>query len=222
MLTAGLSDLIQTLSVAAIPVLLAITLHEVAHGWTALQFGDRTAELLGRLTLNPLRHVDLMGTVIVPLVMILLTGWMFGWAKPVPVNPRNLRNPKRHMAYVAAAGPLSNLAMAFAWSFVLAFVTGLEIEGGAGEFFFEMARIGILFNVLLMVFNLVPIPPLDGGRVLRGLVSEPLARRLDGLEPYGLIIIVLLLATGVLIPLIGPVVMTIYRFILDLGGVSGA
>ncbi len=190
--------LLQTVATWAIPVLLAITLHEVSHGWAARYFGDATAARLGRLSLNPLKHVDPVGTVIVPGVLLLLGGILFGWAKPVPVVMQNLRKPRQHMAWVALAGPMSNFAMALAWALLLKL--SLAIGGGEGPWVFlrYMAVAGIVINLVLMVLNLLPLPPLDGGRVLAGLVPEAAARQLDRLEPWGLLIIVALLATQVL------------------------
>lgn len=168
---------IQLLSAAVIPVLFAITLHEVSHGFVARHFGDRTAELLGRLTLNPIKHIDPVGSVAVPLILTFLNLPAFGWARPVPVNARNLRNPKRDMVLVAVAGPVSNLVMASLWTVAFVFAVGLHAPAplhGLRQFLLAMAQIGISFNVLLAVFNLLPLPPLDGGRVLRGLVPEGL------------------------------------------------
>lgn len=198
---------IQLLAAAVIPVLFAITLHEVSHGWAARHFGDRTAELLGRLTVNPIRHIDPVGSVAVPLVLTVLNLPPFGWARPVPVNPRNLRKPKQHMVLVAAAGPASNLVMALFWSvaFALALHAPMPLLG-VRQFLLSMAQIGITFNVLLAVFNLMPIPPLDGGRVLRGLVPEALGRKLDAIEPYGLIIVMGLLVLGILGQVVAPLV----------------
>jgi Zn-dependent protease len=200
---AQLSTFVQTLSIAAIPILFAITVHEVAHGWVARQFGDRTAEMLGRLSLNPIKHIDPIGTVAVPLLMLWIGGFLFGWAKPVPVSFRNLRHPKRDMIFVALAGPGANLFMAFAWALLLQVFKALAPTLGSAAFFFvQMSKIGIFFNILLMIFNLLPIPPLDGGRVLRGLVPETIGRQLDALERYGLIIVVGLIVVGLLGPVI--------------------
>lgn len=198
---------IQFLSAAVIPVIFAITLHEVSHGWAARRFGDRTAELLGRLTLNPVRHIDPVGSIAVPLVLAFLSLPPFGWAKPVPVNPRNLRKPKQHMVLVAAAGPASNFTMALFWAICFAVVLHAPMPViGLRQFLLSMSQIGISFNVLLAIFNLMPIPPLDGGRVLRGLVPESIGRKLDAVEPYGLIIVMGLLALGVLGQVVAPLV----------------
>lgn len=210
----------QTIAVAAIPVLFAITLHEVAHGWVALRFGDRTAELLGRLTINPLKHIDPIGTVVVPLVLLFSSGFLFGWARPVPVNPYQLKNPKRDMIAVAVAGPVANLLMALFWVLFLRIVLWTSTAAdGPGEFFARMAGIGLQINILLAVFNLVPIPPLDGSRVLRGVVSEEVGRKIDRIEPFGLIIVVVLLLSGLLWRFVGPIMQFVQDLYLSLVGI---
>jgi Zn-dependent protease len=200
-------SLLQILAVAAIPVLFAITLHEVAHGWMARQFGDRTAEMLGRLTINPLKHIDPLGTVIVPALALMTTGFLFGWAKPVPVATRNLRNPRRDMMIVAAAGPGANILMAIFWAFFMKLTSISGLEGMTALFFMTMGQIGVFINVILAVFNMLPIPPLDGGRVLSGLLPPRASTRLDALEPYGLILVLafIFFAWGYLRPVITPV-----------------
>ena len=196
MLSTQLST-IQIVAIALIPVLFAIVVHEISHGYVAKRFGDNTAYLLGRLTLNPFKHIDPVGTILVPLLMLVFFNFAFGWAKPVPVDWRNLRNPRRDMVYVAAAGPLANLLMAIGWGLIIHLAalmpnTLLFIK----EPLIFMGAIGTFINVILMVFNLLPIPPLDGGRVAVGLLPTRLAHALSQVEPYGLIIIVLLLVSG--------------------------
>ena len=210
-------SLLQMLAVAAIPVLFAITLHEVAHGWVARQFGDRTAEMLGRLTVNPLKHIDPIGTVVVPAIALMTTGFLFGWAKPVPVATRNLRNPRRDMMLVAAAGPSANILMAIFWAFFTKLVAMSGLEGMTLLFFLTMGQIGVFINVILAVFNMLPIPPLDGGRVLSGLLPPRVSTRLDALEPYGLIIVLafIFFAWGYL----RPVINSVTGFIMSIAGV---
>lgn len=195
-----LAGALQTLSVAAIPVLFAITIHEVAHGWVARRCGDATALMAGRLTLNPIKHIDPIGTVAVPLFMLLMPGnFLFGWAKPVPVAFGNLNKPRRDMVLVAAAGPGVNLVMATGWTLLAAVINGMPIEvGSAGEWVLRNCGWGIQINVILAVLNMLPIPPLDGGRVLTGLLPPRQSAVMDQIEPYGLIIVVVLLVTGVL------------------------
>lgn len=199
-------SLLETIALYAVPVVFAITLHEAAHGYVARLFGDSTAWMLGRVTANPLKHIDPLGTVLVPLGLLLLAklagggGFLFGWAKPVPVNFGNLRNPKRDMLWVAAAGPGANLAMALLWA--LAYRLGDEVLASDG--LQMMARAGIMINVVLMVLNLLPILPLDGGRIAVSLLPHRLAMSYSRLEPYGFMVIILLLATGLLDNLMAP------------------
>ena len=201
----SLPELAQTLAVWALPVLFAITLHEVSHGWVARALGDSTAAMMGRLSLNPLKHIDPVGTILVPLIFVLMPGnVVFGWAKPVPVSWRNLGNPRRDMALVAVAGPMANLAMALAWGLVLK----VALWQGAGEGLWlgirMMAIAGISVNLVLMALNLLPIPPLDGGRVLSGVLPPRWSVTLDRVEPYGTLIVVALLVTGLLGSLLRP------------------
>ncbi len=208
-------SLIQLIAIWALPVLLAITLHEVAHGRVALYFGDTTAKMLGRLSLNPLRHIDLIGTVLVPLVLLALGGFMFGWAKPVPVNIRNLRHPRRDMAFVAVAGPLSNIAMAFAWGLLIKFGLYLDtLSVWAAAPIVYMGFAGVMINIVLAVLNLIPLPPLDGGRVLAGLLPPKIAIMLDRVEPYGIFILIGLLAAGLLGDILTPPVMFLRKIIV--------
>lgn len=198
-MTPDLVSIVQKIAIWALPVLFAITLHEVAHGWVARALGDRTAEMLGRLSLNPIRHIDPIGTVVLPLIMLMLPGgFLFGWAKPVPVSMRNLRNPRRDMAIVAIAGPLSNLVMAIGWGILAKVAISMNPEEGIWLGVLLMARAGIIINLVLMVLNMLPFPPLDGSRVLAGLLPEAQARAIDRLERYGLMILIVLMATGIL------------------------
>ena len=186
------------ISIYAIPLLFGVTLHEVAHGWTARYFGDRTAEMLGRLSLNPLRHIDPLGTLLVPALLLAMSLPVFGWAKPVPVAISALRSPRRASILVAAAGPAANFVMALIWCGVLAAV--LRLQGGVtlNHWVVLMAQAGIVANVILGLINLLPIPPLDGGRVLAGLLPRRIGAGLEKVEPVGLFIVIGLSATHVI------------------------
>lgn len=205
----------QLVSVLIIPVLFAIVLHEVAHGWIAKLLGDPTADRLGRLTLNPIKHIDPIGTVLVPGLLILSgTGFVFGWARPVPVTWENLRHPKRDMALVALAGPGANLIMALVWALIAMLGGALPADySWVGEPLIFMGLGGVLANVLLMVFNLLPLPPLDGGRVAVGLLPGPWAWRLSRVEPYGFFILLGLMLLGVLGTVVWPVADAVARLI---------
>lgn len=199
-----LAAIFAKISIGAIPIVFAITVHEVSHGWVARFFGDRTAEMQGRLSLNPIRHVDPIGTVLVPAVTLLLPGsFVFGWAKPVPVDPRNMRNPRGNMVFVSAAGPAANLIMATIWAFLMMLSQNFQL-GIAGSWIEGMAEIGIFFNVLLAVFNLLPIPPLDGGQLLTNLLPRgPVSSMLEAVAPWGLFIVLGLLVSGLLWRVLG-------------------
>jgi Zn-dependent protease len=184
-----LSGFLTKISIWAIPALFAITLHEVAHGWTARFFGDRTAQMLGRLSLNPLRHIDPVGTLLVPGILLAIGGPLIGWAKPVPVATSALRNPRRAMVLVAVAGPAANLAMAVIWCAVLGFIARVKGNETLVGWIALMAQAGIVVNVVLAVFNMLPVPPLDGGRVLAGLLPSPWGSRLEKVEPIGLFLV---------------------------------
>jgi Zn-dependent protease len=213
-------SVIQRLVVWAVPVLFAITVHEVAHGWVAKYYGDPTAMMMGRLTLNPIKHIDPVGTILVPGLLLLMGGVVFGWAKPVPVTAENLRNPKRDMAVVALAGPMSNLLMALIWALLLKI--GILLGQGGAEWvarpLIYMGGAGITINFILMVLNLVPIPPLDGSRVVSGFLPDRLAWQMSRLEPYGMIVLLALLITGVLGMLIIPPVKWLQTMLFTIFG----
>lgn len=211
---------IAKLAIWILPVLFAVTLHEVSHGLVAYRLGDDTAMRQGRLSLNPLRHVDPIGTIVVPGLLFVLGGFVFGWAKPVPVVVARLNRPKRDMAIVAAAGPLANLVMALIWALVTRLALIYHASLGDNLLFLVfMGAAGILINVVLMVLNLMPLPPLDGGRVLAGLLPVKAAMQLARLEPYGLIIIMVLLATGLLGKILGPLILLVSGAIVGLLGI---
>ena len=206
------NHVLQTFAIYALPVLFAITLHEAAHGYVARHFGDMTAHAQGRISLNPLRHIDLIGTLVVPLAVLFVSGgkFLFGWAKPVPVNYSALKKPRQHMAWVAAAGPGANLLMALVWAMLLKVAVLLPASQPAG-FLELMSQAGILVNLIFMFLNLLPIPPLDGGRILTSLLPSRAAWRFAKIEPWGLPILLVLLFTNVLNGVLGPLI-----------GVSGA
>lgn len=201
-------SLIQKITVWIIPVLLAITLHEAAHAWAANRCGDSTAKMLGRLSINPLRHVDLIGTLLVPILMAVLSQFqfIFGWAKPVPINWQQLRHPKRDMAFVAAAGPLANLIMALLWAACLKIALLLHSTTTyLSLFVLLMAQAGILTNLVLAFLNLIPIPPLDGSRIIVSLLPMKQALQYMKLERFGFFILIILLFTGILGWLLNPI-----------------
>jgi Zn-dependent protease len=211
-------NLVQTLAIYALPVIFAITLHEAAHGYVARHFGDNTAYVLGRVSLNPLRHIDMVGTILLPLLILVASkllgsgGILFGWAKPVPVDFSALRHPKRDMLWVAAAGPMANLLMAMLWALVLkiALITALNAFTLPLSL---MAEAGITVNLVLMVLNLLPILPLDGGRIAVSLLPNRLAYRFSRLEPYGFPILLLLLFTNKLGIILNPPLLLSMRLI---------
>ena len=194
---------IQYFTISIIPVLLAITVHEAAHGYAAKHFGDKTAYFLGRITLNPIKHIDPIGTVVIPGMLLLMSApFLFGWAKPVPVNFSNLNNPKKDMMWVALAGPASNLVMAIIWAIIL----GLFKSSGASYalFVIGMAQVGIMINLVLMLLNLLPIPPLDGGRMAVSLLPSPWSYKLASIERYGMFILIFLIVSGLLSAILLP------------------
>lgn len=208
---------IQSLAISALPILFAITLHEAAHGYVARMFGDNTAWLQGRISLNPLRHIDPVGTILLPAVTFLLSGFMFGWAKPVPVNFGKLRDPKRDMLWVAAAGPGANLVMALFWALVLKLVLGADAFQYS-EALRQMSMAGISVNGMFMVLNLLPLLPLDGGRILVSLLPQRAAWQFAQTERYGMWILILLLLTGLLNWVLQPTLNIVFFVIRSLFG----
>lgn len=207
-------NIVQQIAIWTVPMLFAITGHEAAHAWAALRLGDRTAYQQGRVTLNPIPHIDPIGTVLLPLIMVALqTGFIFGWAKPVPIDPRYFKHTRRDMALTAVAGPMANLLMALFWLVVAKSTISLMslYSFDAARFLIYAANAGIIVNIGLMVLNLLPILPLDGGRVLYGVLPRQLAYYFGQMEPFGLIILIVLLMSGVLQKMLFPIIVSIYQ-----------
>ncbi len=210
-------SLIQKIIIWAVPVVFAITVHEVAHGWVANKLGDPTARILGRLTLNPVKHIDPVGTIVVPLILLYVGNFIFGWAKPVPVDWRNLHRPRRDMALVAIAGPAANLFMIMLWAmFAKIIMLSGNIFSDLALPLFYMCSAGILINTVVMVINLFPLPPLDGSRVMSAILPPVIAYKYNQLERFGLLILIALLATGVLGKILGPIVFGFQQLIYSL------
>lgn len=218
-----MDEIIQGIAIYALPVIFAITMHEAAHGYVAKQFGDLTAHNAGRISLNPIRHIDLVGTILVPLSLFVLSkltvgaGFLFGWAKPVPVNFTRLRHPKRDMLWVAAAGPGANLLMALFWASMIKLALAMP-ESSFAKPLALMGIAGIEINVILMVLNLLPLPPLDGGRMMVSLLPNRIAYPFARIEPYGFMILLVLLFSGILSVIIGPAILWIKIFIVSFFG----
>jgi Zn-dependent protease len=212
-----IDQLIQTIAIAAIPILFAITLHEAAHGYVARYFGDMTAYQQGRISLNPIRHIDMVGTILLPLLTLWMGGILFGWAKPVPVNFAALHRPKQDMLWVALAGPISNLFMALLWAMLAKLALELPTNYFA-EPLLGMAQIGIKINVVLMVLNLLPLPPLDGGRMAVSLLPYRQASMLAKVEPYGMFILIFLAVSPILGAILEPIVVGVIRLINSIFG----
>lgn len=212
--------IIQKIAIWALPLIFAITLHEVAHGFVASLCGDQTARYSGRLTLNPIKHIDWLGTVVVPLLMLMVSNFIFGWAKPVPVDARNMRHPRRDLALVALAGPTSNLLMALFWGLIAK--VGLFANMNGNDWFgvplVYMGSAGIMINVVLAVLNLIPLPPLDGSRIITSILSPRAAYQYSLIEPYGFFILVLLMLSGLLSSFMSPF---IYFFINLISNIIG-
>jgi len=209
-------DIIYKILVYAIPILLAVSLHEAAHGWIAHLLGDSTAKQLGRLTANPIKHIDPVGTIVVPIIMVVLIGIPFGWAKPVPVDVRNFVHPQKDMALVALAGPASNFFMAIIWTLILVFSLKILPQGGFASLLEVMSEVGVVINLILMTLNLLPVPPLDGGRIVTGVLPFNMAVIFVRFEMIGMWIVIFLLASGflgkILMPMVQAVQLKLYTF----------
>lgn len=212
-----IAAILQQVAVSAIPIVIAITFHEVAHGYVAYRLGDPTAKMLGRLTLNPIKHIDPFGTIIMPIMLLIFTQgqFVFGYAKPVPIGVRNFKDPRRDMAITGAAGPLTNVALALvsAWIFTAFAMTRGAVPEAVFMPMIEMLRASVYINVILASLNLIPVPPLDGGRVVAGLLPRDLAHKYERIEPYGMIIVIIFLVTGLAQMFIMPVARIILSFI---------
>ncbi len=213
-------DILATLIIWVVPLVLAISLHEAAHGWVAHLLGDSTARNLGRLTANPIKHIDPIGTVVVPILLLIVSkgSFAFGWAKPVPVDVRNFVNPLKDMALVALAGPMSNFLMAVLWTLLLVFSLYVLPQGALASMIEVMAEIGVLINLILMVLNLLPIPPLDGGRIVTGILPVDMAAVFARIEPFGMWIVIFLLVSGILGKILWPMVKAIQTTLYSILG----
>ena len=211
-------EIAYTIAVWAVPILFAITLHEAAHGWVAEKLGDPTAKNLGRITINPIKHIDPVGTIVVPLFLAMISPFVLGWAKPVPIEPRYFKSPLLDMALVAVAGPVSNFFMACLWAMFIVLADSMLEPAKLLTFLLTMGKNGIIINIVLMVLNLLPIPPLDGGRVVAGILPQPLVLPYMKLERYGMVIILLLLVSGILGKIMWPIVQ---HFIKIIGMIFG-
>ena len=209
---------LQLVSVWILPVLFAITLHEVAHARAAFYFGDNSSTLVERLSLNPFKHIELLGTILIPLIMILVIGFAIGWAKPVLIDVRRLRNPEKNLPWIALAGPMSNFVMAIIWALLLRLIFEFQINSFVGTFLVYMSIAGVLINSILMVFNLLPIPPLDGSKVIMPLLPKSLARIYVKLSPYGFYLIIALMLLGLLGIILNPLINNILTLLIKLSG----
>lgn len=218
----NIDQVIQSIAVSILPLIFAITLHEAAHGWVANKCGDKTALMMGRVTLNPIKHIDLIGTIIIPIILLFLGGFVFGWAKPVPVAWQNLNHPRRDMAIVAVAGPIANLIMAFIWAVIAKLSTTYLINiptpwlATTGQFLQQAAIFGVFINSILLVLNLLPIPPLDGSRIISSILPPKSAYYYEKIEPFGIWILIALLFLGVLRFILWPPITLIVHWIFTL------